>query len=86
MPTLAKQFENVFPELTGQLEFVTKVVKEEEEGFLRTLEKGLKRIDDIVKTIRNTKRIELEDCGHLIPIEKPQEFAGYINKFVKNLT
>ena len=39
MPLLAKQFENVFPELTGQLDFVTKVVKEEEEGFLRTLEK-----------------------------------------------
>jgi hypothetical protein len=55
MPLLAKQFENVFPELTAQLDFVTKVVKEEEEGFLRTLEKGLKRIDDIVKTdIKNT--------------------------------
>ena len=50
MPLLAKQFENVFPELTAQLDFVSKVVKEEEEGFLRTLEKGLKRIDDIVKT------------------------------------
>ena len=48
MPQLAKQFENVFPELTGQLDFVTKVVKEEEEGFLRTLEKGLKRMDDII--------------------------------------
>ena len=42
-------------------------------------------IDDIIKTMKNTKRIELEDCGHLIPIEKPQEFADYINKFVKNL-
>jgi alanyl-tRNA synthetase len=50
MPTLAKQFETVFPELNAQLEFVTKVVKEEEEGFLRTLEKGLKRMDDIIST------------------------------------
>ena len=48
MPTLAKQFENVFPELNSQLDFVSKVVKEEEEGFLRTLEKGLKRMDDII--------------------------------------
>lgn len=47
-PLLAKQFENVFPELNQQLDFVTKVIKEEEEGFLRTLEKGLKRIDDII--------------------------------------
>jgi alanyl-tRNA synthetase len=38
----------VFPELNQQLEFVTKVIKEEEEGFLRTLEKGLKRMDDII--------------------------------------
>jgi alanyl-tRNA synthetase len=42
MPTLAKQFETVFPELTSQLDFVTKVVKEEEDGFLRTLENGIK--------------------------------------------
>ena len=58
MPLLAKQFENVFPELTAQLDFVTKVVKEEEEGFLRTLEKGLKRIDDIVKTHSKGATIE----------------------------
>ncbi len=48
VPVLAKQFENVFPELQHQADFVAKVVKEEEEGFLRTLEKGLKRIDDII--------------------------------------
>ena len=58
MPQLAKQFENVFPELTGQLEFVTKVVKEEEEGFLRTLEKGLKRMDDIISTHPKNATIE----------------------------
>lgn len=48
MPVLAKQFENVFPELHKQLDLVCKVVKEEEEAFLRTLDKGLKKIDDIV--------------------------------------
>ncbi len=58
MPLLAKQFENVFPELNGQLEFVAKVVKEEEEGFLRTLEKGLKRIDDITSTHAKGQTIE----------------------------
>lgn len=46
MPVLGKQFENVFPELQQQIDFVCKVVKEEEEAFLRTLEKGLKRIDE----------------------------------------
>ncbi len=58
MPLLAKQFEHVFPELNGQLEFVSKVVKEEEEGFLRTLEKGLKRIDDITSTHTKGQVIE----------------------------
>lgn len=42
---LAAQFSDVFPELIRQLEFVTKVVREEEEAFLRTLEKGIVRFD-----------------------------------------
>jgi alanyl-tRNA synthetase len=45
LPLLAKQFETVFPELKAQEDFVTKVVREEEDAFLRTLEKGLVRIE-----------------------------------------
>src|SRR5205085_11422154 len=41
VPVLAAQFENVFPELIKQQDFVSKVVKEEEDAFLRTLDKGL---------------------------------------------
>ena len=52
VPVLSKQFEQVFPELEKQVDFVSKVVHEEEEGFLRTLEKGLKRIDDIIKGVK----------------------------------
>ena len=48
IPVLAQQFEHVFPELHQQVDFVSKVVKEEEDAFLRTLDKGLKRIDDII--------------------------------------
>ena len=48
VPVLAKQFENVFPELQQQVDFVSKVVKEEEDAFLRTLDKGLKRVDDLI--------------------------------------
>jgi alanyl-tRNA synthetase len=43
----------VFPELQLQQDFVTKVVKEEEEAFLRTLEKGLKKIDEIIASTKN---------------------------------
>jgi alanyl-tRNA synthetase len=58
MPLLAKQFEHVFPELINQVDFVSKVVKEEEESFLRTLEKGLKRMDDIINTHKKGDAIE----------------------------
>ena len=54
---LAAQFSEVFPELAAQEEFVTKVVREEEDAFLRTLDKGLKRIDELMKA-SNSKVIE----------------------------
>ncbi len=50
VPVIASQFATVFPELQQQLDFVSKVIKEEEDAFLRTLDKGLKRIDDIIHT------------------------------------
>lgn len=53
VPVLAKQFEAVFPELYKQEDFVTKVVKEEEDAFLRTLDKGLKKIDEIITVASN---------------------------------
>jgi alanyl-tRNA synthetase len=46
LPVIAAQFETVFPELKGQEDFVGRVIREEEEGFLRTLEKGIKRFED----------------------------------------
>ncbi len=64
VPLIANQFENVFPELIKQVDFVSKVVKEEEEAFLRTLEKGLKRIGEVVvakKAIDGKLAFELYD-------------------------
>ncbi len=58
LPMISVQFENVFPELNKQLDFVTKVVKEEEEAFLRTLDKGLKLIDEVIKVSQSTKIID----------------------------
>ena len=48
IPVLAKQFEKVFPELYKQTDFVTKVVKEEEDAFLKTLEAGIKLFNSSV--------------------------------------
>jgi len=49
LPLLAEQFASVFPELQKQQSFVTKVVKEEEEAFLRTLDKGIRIFTDYVQ-------------------------------------
>ena len=65
VPVLANQFENVFPELKQQVDFVTRVVREEEEAFLRTLEKGLRRIEELISasagTIAGAAAFELYD-------------------------
>ncbi len=63
VPVLAKQFESVFPELHKQVDFVSKVVKEEEDAFLRTLEKGLKKVDDLIQqgSISGKDSFELYD-------------------------
>ena len=50
IPLLSNQFQYVFPELSQQAEFVARVIHEEENNFLKTLDKGLKRIEEIIKT------------------------------------
>lgn len=42
---LSKQLKDVFPELHKQEDYVARVIREEELSFLRTLDKGLKRIE-----------------------------------------
>ncbi len=83
MPLLAHQFENIFPELQKQIDFVSKVVKEEEEAFLRTLDKGLKRIDDIIqsspqKEITGKNAFELYDT-YGFPIDLTRLIASENN-------
>jgi alanyl-tRNA synthetase len=45
---IAEHFKTVFPELQSQVQFVSKVIREEELSFLRTLENGLKRLDQLM--------------------------------------
>ncbi len=49
LPGLTEQFQHVFPELLQQKDFITKVVKEEEEGFLRTISKGITRFTNYIQ-------------------------------------
>jgi len=59
-PVLAAQFQQVFPELNQQLDYVCKVILEEEQSFLRTLEKGLKRMEGL-ESISGVQAFELYD-------------------------
>jgi alanyl-tRNA synthetase len=47
VPTLANQMGDAFPELKTQKILIEKVIKEEELSFYKTLEVGLKRIDQV---------------------------------------
>lgn len=75
MPVVAKQFETVFPELHKQLDFVSKVVKEEEDSFLRTLDKGIKRMDNIIATEK--ENVVVIDYEPIITISGKDAFELY---------
>jgi len=46
VPSLAEYFESSFPELKAQQDFVSRVIKEEEASFFRTLSTGLGLLND----------------------------------------
>jgi len=45
VPVLAKIFNGQFPELETQQDFIARVIQEEENSFLKTLETGIKKFD-----------------------------------------
>jgi alanyl-tRNA synthetase len=53
VPLIAEQFKNVFPNLNEQKDFVAKVIHEEENSFLRTLDAGLKRLELLLQEEKN---------------------------------
>lgn len=56
VPILAHQMGQAFPELASQKLLIEKVMKEEEISFFRTLENGLKRIDQVCISVSNEKK------------------------------
>lgn len=57
LPILAEDFEVIFPELKEQQDFVAKVIQEEEASFLRTLDIGLRKMEQITQEHQGTKVI-----------------------------
>lgn len=63
---LSREMGPFFPEINSQKGLVESVIQEEETSFLRTLEQGLKRLDDIIassnsKVVDGAKAFELYD-------------------------
>ena len=49
VPVLAEQMGDFFPEIKSGQSLVSKVIREEEESFLRTLDKGIQLLDEIIR-------------------------------------
>lgn len=50
---------DAFPELMNQRQLIEQVIREEENSFFKTLEQGLKRIDNLMQQTRNAGKTEL---------------------------
>lgn len=85
VPLIATQFEHVFPEAKKQEKFLEKVIHEEENSFLRTLDSGLKRLEgmlaDGTKVINGEIAFELFDT-YGFPIDLTQLIATENNATV----
>lgn len=76
---LAAQFSEVFPELKAQQTFVEKVIKEEEINFLRTLENGLRRFEQL---LNNTASGELIDGKSVFELYDTYGFPTDLTKLL----
>ena len=59
LPVLIQEMGATYPELEGQRELITKVMKEEEDSFLRTLETGIKLLDGVMKETKAAGQTEI---------------------------
>ena len=57
--TLVDQMGDAYPELPAQTELIKRVIKEEEESFLRTLENGIRLLDSFVKKAKENGKTTL---------------------------
>lgn len=56
---LSKNMGNAYPELISQKSLIEKVIKEEEESFLRTLETGIKLLEKVISENKAQKATEV---------------------------
>ena len=59
IPTLIAEMGEAYPELPAQRELITRVIKEEEDSFLRTLDRGIRMLDDSMAALKAQGKTEL---------------------------
>jgi alanyl-tRNA synthetase len=60
VPTLVYEMGDAFPELKAQQQLISKVMKEEEDAFLRTLDKGISLLDKAMEEMKGKGEKELD--------------------------
>ena len=66
VPTLVHEMGDAFPELKAQQTLITKVIKEEEDSFLRTLDKGISLLDKAMAEIKEQGARDKEQEGYVL--------------------
>ena len=59
LPVLIQEMGHTYPELPAQQELIAKVMKEEEDSFLRTLETGIRLLDGVMKETKAAGSTEI---------------------------
>ena len=59
LPVLIQEMGATYPELEAQRELIAKVMKEEEDSFLRTLETGIRLLDGVMKETKEAGKTEI---------------------------
>ena len=60
VPVLVQEMGGAFPELSAQRELISKVIKEEEESFLRTLSNGINMLSSAIEAVKAAGKTELD--------------------------
>ncbi len=60
VPVLVQEMGEAYPELKAQRELITRVMKEEEDSFLRTLEKGINMLNDAMQEMKQSGKTQID--------------------------